>query len=96
MNLTIDFGHSEVLLICGTILTLNGILGFGITLMVLGILSALLRAGMKIQKDQQAAAAKEQRIKDMNFAGEELSSAVLALIGAFSKGNKKSNHGNFH
>ncbi len=84
-----NFGHPEVLLLCGTYLMTHDHFGWGLALLILGFLGGIFRSGLKIQKEQQELEAKQKILNEMNDAGEELGTAIATLLGAFSGEKKK-------
>jgi hypothetical protein len=94
MKLTVDFGHPEVLLLCGTFL-MGSHFTFGLSILIIGILGGMFRFGARVQKIQQEEESKVKALKEMNAAGEELGSALAGFFGSLS-GNKKNNEGSIH
>jgi len=90
-----DFGHSEVLVVAGTYLLVNSYFGLGLTLLILGVFGGIFRAALRVQKSQQELEAKQKLLSEVNDAGEEIGSAIAALLGAFS-GEKKKKSGTVH
>ena len=90
MNMKIDIGHPEFLLICGTVLVTYGSFGLGLTLIVLGIVGCFLRAGLRMHRIQEEAKAKEQLLVEANHAGEELGKLLASLFSGLSASTRKS------
>jgi hypothetical protein len=93
MKLNIDVGHPEALLLCGTYLMVSNNYGFGLALLLLGLLGGIFRAGLKFHEEQQKAEEKEKVIKEVSNAGEELAQGIIQILGALvgdkdSKGSK--------
>lgn len=88
-----DFGHSEILVICGTYLITHNYFGLGLALMILGFLGSIFRSALRIQKTQQELEAKQKILSEMDEAGEELGTAIATLLGAFNGEKKKKGGG---
>ena len=96
MKLNIDVGHPEALLFCGTYLMVSSYYGFGLTLIILGFLGGIFRAGLKIQEAQQKAEEKEKVLKEVSNAGEELAQGIVQILGALRGKDIKNSGGDLH
>ena len=91
--MNIDLGHPEVLVLSGAYILTNGYFGLGLTMIILGFLGSLFRAGLKVQKAQQELEAKQKILNEVNGAGEELGAVLGAVLGALGGQKKNSNNG---
>ena len=95
MNLKVEIGHPEILLVCGTLLIAHSSFSVGLTMAILGFFGAFARSALRIQKMQEEAEARQQLLQKVNSAGEELGGALAALFDSFS-GVKKNSDNSFH
>tara|TARA_B100000131_G_scaffold294535_1_gene310732 strand:+ start:11892 stop:12176 length:285 start_codon:yes stop_codon:yes gene_type:complete len=84
-----NFGHPEVLLICGTYLMTHSYFGLGLALLILGFLGGIFRSAISIQHANQELEAKQKLLENMDSSGEELGEAIATLLGAFTGEKKK-------
>lgn len=96
MKFKVDFGHPELLVLCGTYLITSAHFSVGLTILILGLIGGVFRASTRIQKAQAEAEAKEQFFKELNNAGEELGTAFASLLGALNGSGKKNPDGTVH
>jgi len=97
MKYNIDVGHPEALLLCGTYLMVNNNYGFGLALLLLGLLGGIFRTGLKFHEEQQKAEEKEKVIKEVSNAGEELAQGIIQILGTLVGGkDSKGPSGDLH
>ena len=90
MKVNIDFGFAEWSLLCGATLFLNSETALGISFLTIAVLSAVCRAGLRLQSLQQEVEDRKKAHRNINDAGAELAGAINELF--LSPDRKKTVH----
>ncbi len=90
MNSRWETGFPEIALICGAFVSVYGSLVMGTTLCTLGVLGAISRTGLRIQKEQQEEEARQALLKEVQNAGGDLADSLISFLSKSSQ--KKTVH----
>ena len=90
MNVNLEIGFPEICLISGVFVSIYGSFTLGVSLCILSFVGALSRSGIRIQKQHQEEADRQQLLTELHNAGEEFAESVIQLFG--KKAPKKTVH----
>jgi len=83
----IDLSFPEILLFCGTWILTSGNFGLGVSMCALGLTGAVFRAALRMHQAQLEEQARQNLLKEMNNAGEELGQAIMSLFKGAGSGS---------
>ena len=88
MNANIDAGTPEVLVICGTTLLVHGSFAIGLTILIMGIASSMVRSSIRIAAAQEQAKARQEFLSKVNTAGEDFGAALGSFLSTLAQPKK--------
>ena len=88
MNVNVEIGTPEFLILCGTTLLIQSSFAIGLTLLIMGICSSIVRSSIRINAIQEQAKARQELLAKVNSAGEDVGEALGSLFTALTTPKK--------
>ena len=88
MNVNVDVGTPEFLILCGTTLLIQDNFTIGLTILCLGIFTSLVRSSIRINALQEQAKARQELLSKVNTAGEDFGAALGSFFASLATPKK--------
>ena len=88
MNVNVDVGMPEFLVACGTALLTQNSFAIGLTLLIMGIISGMVRSSIIIAAAQEQEKARKEFLSKVNTAGEDFGSMLGSFLATLATPKK--------